>query len=138
MPVPREEAGKIDDVYTVIKVLHIGLQSHEQVFSPHQLGAYRSPQRKGRLYTAPLKVYAINNLLPELLDGILYGAIEFGRQAAAIGPSERHSGGRNNLIAKAGADGVALVLRDREAAGICQRAGSVNDRATLPRRAAMC
>ena len=41
----REEAGKIDHIKPVVKVLHVGLQAHEQVFSLHQFGADRGPER---------------------------------------------------------------------------------------------
>ena len=91
----RKEAGKIDHVDPIVKVLHVGLQAHEEVFSLHQFGAYRSSQRKGRPYPAALKVHTIDNLLPELLDGILYGAIELSGQAAPIASSERHPGARH-------------------------------------------
>ena len=66
-----EQAGEIYDVQAVVEVLDVGLQAHEQVFSPHQFRAYRCPQRKRRPHPAPVKVHAIDNLLPELLNRVL-------------------------------------------------------------------
>ena len=82
----REKSGEIDQVNPVVKILYVCLQPHEQVFPLRQFGTNRTSERKGRPHPAPVKVHAIDNLLPELLNGILDGPIELGRQAAAVSP----------------------------------------------------
>src|SRR5450432_1102124 len=120
-----EKPGEIDHVNPVVEILYVCLQAYEQVFPPHQFGANRTSERKGRPHPAAIKVHAIDYLLPELLNCILDGAIELGRQAAPVSSPQRHPCARHNLIAKARADRISLVLRDRKAARIRQRIGSV-------------
>jgi hypothetical protein len=46
-----EEAGKIDQIEPVVKVLHVGLQAHEEMLSLyHRSGPDRCPQSKRRPY----------------------------------------------------------------------------------------
>src|SRR4029077_5987478 len=116
----REKAGEIDQVEPVVEILHVGLHTHDHMFVLDQVCARGNPESKRRPDPAAIEVHPIDDLSSKLLNRVVDGAIERSGQAAPVGASEGKPGSGHDLVSKAAAYRVALVLRNRKAPRIGQ------------------
>ena len=105
-----EEAGEIEDVEAVVEILGVGLQAEGTVFFFVEFGAGREIERERGLDASIGDVNAVEHLRTVFRQGLIQISGKFEGQAAAVfcAGGEPHPLGQ--LIANAGAGGVALIL----------------------------
>ena len=80
-------------------------------------GAEGGVDREGWLDAAFVEVDAVEDLLAVGCGGVCFGAFEFEGEAAAVFAADGAPNALGEVVAEAGANGVALILRDPETAG---------------------
>ena len=104
----------------------VHLEADGQLFGFVDGGGSRGVNREIGPHAALVKIHAIENLLAISGRSVGFGTGEFKGQAVPVVGSDSGPKAACELIAKACAHGVALVLRYPEAAGdIAERAGCV-------------
>ncbi len=109
-----EQTGEVDDVESVSEIEDVGLNAKLLPVGLEQDRAERRVDRCGRANTPLRKVHVSDDpgtVLGQCLRGI---AVEFDRQPAAVGSSNRRPRAFRQLIRDAATQRVALILRNRE------------------------
>src|SRR5271166_4205736 len=112
-----EKAAEVEDVQAVVQVLAVGLKVESEFVGLIKLSAEGGVDGEGGLDVSAREVDAIDDRLAVLGQRLLVGSGEIKGQATAIFGAGGNPHTRNQLITKAGADGVALILRIGEVSG---------------------
>src|SRR5262249_20075867 len=113
-----EKAREVENVDAIGQVGGLYLKIQSSAFLAVQLGARRHSQHKIGPHAAAVAIDAGENFLAVLSQQKVQidpAGVDFRGQTAAVIRAERRPDALCGLHADAGADGVSLVLRDREA-----------------------
>src|SRR5579863_7856200 len=134
-----KQSRKIQDVHAVSEIAGFHLKIKAAAFFLVEFHAGGSTQGKIWTHSSAIEIHARQDFRSVLRQQKIHvdgGRVDFSGQAAAIVPAEGGPYALCDLGANAGADGVALVLRDRgfavvgeNSAGIASNEQSTGDRA---------